>query len=257
MRRVRLIIAYDGTGYVGWQVQNNGLAVQQVCEEALLAVTGEKVTLQGSGRTDSGVHARAQAAHFDTSVRMDAGKFAIALNTRLPADIRVLYSEEAPADFHARFSAKHKEYRYSMLLAPHASPFTRNTALHVHYKLDIPAMEQAAAALVGEHDFNAFRSVGVPQESTVRTIYTSRLEQKGSYLTYIVSGSGFMYNMVRILTGTLLDIGTHRLPPDTMERALNSLQRKDAGPTAPAHGLTLWRVTYPDFDTEEYLPHGF
>lgn len=108
MRRVRLIIAYDGTGYVGWQVQNNGLAVQQVCEEALLAITGEKVTLQGSGRTDSGVHARAQVAHFDTSVRMDAGKFAIALNTRLPADIRVLYSEEAPADFHARFSAKHK-----------------------------------------------------------------------------------------------------------------------------------------------------
>lgn len=257
MRRVRLIIAYDGTGYVGWQTQNNGLAIQQVCEEALQTITGEKVTLQGSGRTDSGVHARAQVAHFDTSVRMDASKFAIAMNTRLPADIRVLYSEEAPPDFHARFSAKHKEYRYRMLLSPHANPFTRNTALHVHYNLDIQAMEQGAAAVVGEHDFNAFRSVGVPQESTVRTIYTSRLEQEGSYLTYIVSGSGFMYNMVRILTGTLLDIGTHRLPPDTMEKALASLRRCDAGPTAPAHGLTLWRVTYPDFDTEEFLPHGF
>lgn len=257
MGRVRLIIAYDGTGYVGWQVQNNGLSVQQACEEALLAITGEKITLQGSGRTDSGVHARSQVAHFDTSVRMDPSKFAIAMNTRLPGDIRVLYSEAAPEDFHARFSAKHKEYRYRMLLSPHANPFTRNTALHVHYKLDVEAMEHAAAALVGEHDFNAFRSVGVPQESTVRTIYTSRLEQEGCYLTYIVSGNGFMYNMVRILTGTLLDIGTHRLPPDTVEKALASLSRSDAGPTAPAHGLTLWRVTYPDFDTEEFLPHGF
>lgn len=257
MRRIRLIVAYEGTQYVGWQVQNNGLSVQQVLEEALLAITGEHASVQGSGRTDSGVHARAQTAHFDTNARMGADKFAIALNSRLPGDIRVLYSEEAPPEFHARFSAKDKEYRYSLLLAHHQNPFTRRTSLHIHYGLDLTAMKRAAGIVEGTHDFNAFRTMGVPQQTTVRTIFSSRLEQNGCYVTYIVSGNGFMYNMVRILMGTLLDIGAHRLPEDAMEQALKSGCRGDLGPTAPAHGLTLWRVTYPDFDTEAHLPYGF
>ena len=199
MRRIRTIISYDGTDYVGWQTQNNGVAVQEVVEKAILEVTGERVSLQGSGRTDSGVHARAQVAHFDTGVRMAADKFAIALNTHLPADIRVLCSEEVSPDFHARFSAKEKQYRYFVQTGPHADVFARK------------------------------------------------------FLVYTVQGNGFLYNMVRILVGTMVGMGSGRIPADSMEKALSSLSRKDAGPTAPPHGLVLWRVKYPDFDTEEVL----
>lgn len=253
MRRIRLIIAYDGTDYVGWQTQPNGVAVQALLERALLEVTGEGIALHGSGRTDSGVHARAQVAHFDTGVRMAADKFAVALNTHLPRDIRVLYSEETTPAFHARFEAKDKQYRYAVQQGPHALVSTRRTALHVHVPLDLPLMRSAAADCVGEHDFAAFMSAGVVMENTVRTIYSSAWTREGAYLYYDVSGNGFLYNMVRILVGTMLEIGKHALPPDAIGRALSSLDRNDAGATAPAHGLTLYRVRYGAFDTEERL----
>ena len=253
MRRIRTIIAYDGTNYVGWQTQPNGIAVQEVIEKAILEVTGEQTTLQGSGRTDSGVHARAQVAHFDTAARMGADKFAIALNTHLPGDIRVLYSEETDPAFHARFSAKEKQYRYFVQTGPHADVFLRKYALHAYMPLDLDLMNKAAALVVGTHDYSAFMSTGREVESAVRTVTLSRWEKQGNLLVYSVQGNGFLYNMVRILVGTMLGMGSGRLPADAMEKALSSLSRKDAGPTAPPHGLVLWRVKYPDFDTEEVL----
>ena len=253
MQRIRTIIAYDGTDYVGWQTQPNGVAVQEVIEKAILEVTGEQTTLQGSGRTDSGVHARAQVAHFDTEARMAADKFAIALNTHLPADIRVLYSEEVSPDFHARFSAKEKQYRYFVQTGPHADVFARKYALHAYMPLDFDLMNEAAALAVGTHDFSAFMSTGREVETAFRTLSLSRWEKQGKFLVYTVQGNGFLYNMVRILVGTMVGMGNGRIPKDSMEKALASLSRKDAGPTAPPHGLVLWRVKYPDFDTEEVL----
>ena len=252
-RRIRLIVSYDGTNYVGWQLQDNGVSVQQRLNEAALAITGEQIQLHGSGRTDSGVHARAQVAHFDTNARMPADKFAIALNMRLPRDIRVLYSEEAPEDFHARFSAKNKTYRYTVQTGLHADVFTRTTALHVHTNVDVSRMQRAAQDALGEHDFQAFMSVGSKLTSTVRTITKSEWIQHGAYLTYEVGANGFLYNMVRILVGTMLEIGGGKLPEDTIARAVTSGLRDDAGPTAPPHGLCLQRVQYEDFDTDEVL----
>ncbi len=250
MRRIRLVIEYDGTNYVGWQVQPNGLAIQQVLQRELLKITGERIALHASGRTDSGVHALCQVAHFDTGARMPADKFAIALNTGLPSDIRVRWSEEAPPAFHARFSAMKKQYRYTLQLGPHARVLTRNIALHVHGPLHLSKMEYAAAAVVGEHDFRAFKAAGSAVENTVRTIYASNWSREGEYLYYDVMGSGFLYNMVRILVGTMLDIGKGFLKETAMETALLSGLREDAGATAPAHGLALMRVCYPDFDTD-------
>lgn len=253
MRRIRTIIAYDGTNYVGWQTQPNGTSIQETIEQALRKVTGETISLQGSGRTDSGVHAAAQVAHFDTKARMAADKFAIALNTHLPRDIRVLFSEECQDGFHARFSAKHKQYGYTVQLGAHADVFVRNTALHVHTELDVSAMQAAAADVVGTHDFRAFMSTGTSVENTVRTVYTSEWERDGSILTYTVSGNGFLYNQVRILVGTMLEIGTHKRSADAVRIALESGNRTDAGATAPPHGLKLLRVVYSDFDTQEVL----
>ena len=253
MRRIRTIIAYDGTDYVGWQTQPNGVAVQEVIEKAILEVTGEQTALQGSGRTDSGVHARAQVAHFDTGARMAADKFATALNPHRPADIRVLYSEEVSPDFHARFSAKEKQYRYFVQTGAHADVFARKYALHAYMPLDLDLMNEAAALVVGTHDFSAFMSTGREVETAVRTLSLSRWEKQGKFLVYTVQGNGFLYNMVRILVGTMVGMGNGRIPKDSMEKALASLSRKDAGPTAPPHGLVLWRVKYPDFDTEEVL----
>jgi len=227
--------------------------VQQRLNEAALAITGEEIQLHGSGRTDSGVHAHAQVAHFDTDARMPADKFAIALNMRLPRDIRVLYSEEAPEDFHARFSAKNKTYRYTVQTGLHADVFSRLYALHVHTPLDVSRMQACAADALGEHDFQAFMSVGSKLTSTVRTITKSEWVQDGQFLTYEVSANGFLYNMVRILVGTMLEVGSGKLPQDAISRALKSGLRADAGATAPPQGLFLQRVQYEDFDTEEIL----
>lgn len=258
MRRIRLMIEYDGTAYVGWQTQPNGIAIQQKMEEALQKITGEQPSIIASGRTDSGVHALAQVAHFDTAARMPAEKFAYAFNALLPPDIRVRYSDAAPPSiaggtpeaFHARFSAKGKQYRYTVLHAPHARAFLRDTALHVHGNLNFCAMRQAAADIVGTHDFAAFKAANSAVESTVREIFRSEWTQEGELLRYDVEGSGFLYNMVRILVGTMLEIGKGTLPPGAMARALASGARADAGATAPAHGLCLMRVWYDGFDTE-------
>lgn len=253
MRRIRLIIEYDGTCYVGWQTQPNGIAVQQVIEEQLKTVTGSLCPLHASGRTDSGVHAFAQVAHFDTDVRMPADKFAIALNCGLPKDIRIQYSDEAPECFHSRFSAKRKQYRYCLQLGPHSHVFTRNSALHIHTELNVPAMQEAAKLLEGEHDFSAFKSSGSTIDNAVRTIYRSEWIRKGEHLYYEVEGNGFLYNMVRIIVGSMLEIGKDACPPAMIQTALESGKRSDAGTTAPPHGLMLARVMYPGFDTADHV----
>ncbi len=248
-----MIIAYDGTNYVGWQTQPNGISIQETVEKALQEVTKERIVLHGSGRTDSGVHARAQVAHFDTAVRMAADKFAIALNMHLPPDIRVLYSEECDPAFHARFSAKHKQYVYRIHIGTHADVFSRTIALQLYRMPNLTLLQEAAEKVIGSHDFRAFMSTGTSMENTVRTIDRSEWAFDGTFLTYTVSGNGFLYNMVRILVGTMLDIGFSRLPASVMDDALLSGDRKAAGATAPAHGLLLDRVCYEDFDTEEVL----
>lgn len=254
-RRILLVLQYDGTAYAGWQAQPNGLAVQERVERELQKLTGEAARLHASGRTDSGVHARAQVAHFDTDSRIPAEKFAYALNAGLPRDIRAAYSGPAPAGFHARFDVKRKHYRYALFCGPHGSPFLRDTALHVHGPLNLGAMEEAAALLVGEHDFAAFKAAGVEPKSTIRTLYASHWEREsGGLLCYYVAGSGFLYNMVRILVGAMLEVGKGRRGADSVAQALRTGSRLDAGPTAPAHGLMLWRVEYPGFDTEDHIP---
>lgn len=250
--RVRLVIQYMGAKYVGWQVQPNGVSVQALMEEELHKLTGKPVTLHASGRTDSGVNARAQVAHFDTDARIPADKYAYALNTGLPRDIRVMHSGEAES-FHARFDVTKKHYRYCVENRPHASVMYRDTALHVHAPLDIALLNEAAKAIIGTHDFAAFKAADTKTENAVRTIYKSMWTQEGRLLCYDVAGSGFLYNMVRILVGTMLTIGTGKYDQNQIIKALDSGIRSDAGPTAPAHGLTLYRVEYTDFDTEDYV----
>lgn len=242
--RVRLVIEYDGTNYAGWQRQTNALAVQQVIEDALSKLTGVQTIIAGAGRTDSGVHALGQVAHFDTASSVPADKFAFALNTMLPKDIRICGSERVADDFHARFSAKGKRYRYWMYSAPHAGAINRNTHAHVVYPLDIDAMRKEISALVGTHDFAAFAASGSVVKDTTRTIWRADVEKREAEYELTVEGDGFLYNMVRIIAGTMISVGAGKVEPGAIARAIRSGNRLDLGATAPAHGLTLMRVFY-------------
>ena len=244
MRRIHLIVEYDGTAYAGWQRQANAMTVQEKLERAILKLTGEELCVSGASRTDAGVHALGQSAHFDTESRIPADKFSFALNTMLPPDIRVTRSEEVPLEFHARFSTRGKRYRYLFHAAPHAGALTRNTHAHVIYPLDVEKMQIEAQDLVGTHDFAAFAASGSVVKDTVRTIYRAEVAAAGSEIQLIVEGSGFLYNMVRIIAGTLIGVGSGKLEPGAFRRAIASGDRLDLGITAPAHGLTLMEVFY-------------
>ena len=244
MRRIHLIVEYDGTAYAGWQRQANAMTVQEKLERAILKLTGEEICVSGASRTDAGVHALGQSAHFDTESRIPADKFSFALNTLLPPDIRVTRSEEVPLEFHARFSTRGKRYRYLFHAAPHAGALTRNTHAHVIYPLDVERMQAEAQDLVGTHDFAAFAASGSVVKDTVRTIYRAEVTSEGSEIRLIVEGSGFLYNMVRIIAGTLIGVGSGKLEPGAFRRAIASGDRLDLGITAPAHGLTLMEVFY-------------
>lgn len=250
MRRVKLIVEYDGTNYAGWQRQINAMTVQQRLEEALTRLTGAPVTVTGSSRTDAGVHAMGQTVHFDTASGVPDEKFAYALNTMLPEDIRVRRSMSAEPDFHARFQAKGKIYRYLIHNAPHAAAIQRNYRAHVMYPLDVERMNREARAMLGTHDFAPFAASGSIVKDTVRTIYNVRVTRRGDQVMLLVHGNGFLYNMVRILAGTLISVGTGKLEEGAIERALASLSRLDLGVTAPAHGLTLMRVFYANDEQE-------
>lgn len=245
MRNIKVVLEYDGTNYAGWQRQKNALSIQQVMEEALCRLTGERVTVIGAGRTDSGVHARGQVANFITASSIPAERFGFALNSLLPPDIRVLESEEVPHEFHARYWAKAKQYRYSICARTHAPAIARNYYYHVPYALDVKAMNAAAQYIIGTHDFKAFQSAGSSVKNTVRTVYQACWTwEPPCYLYFDIRGNGFLYNMVRILVGTFIEIGRHRMQASDIRRILESGDRDEAGPTAPAHGLCLMKVYY-------------
>lgn len=244
MKRIRMILEYDGTAYAGWQRQINAVAVQQVVEDALTDLTGHTVTVTGASRTDAGVHALGQVVHFDTVSKIPADKFAFALNTRLPDDIRVVSSATAQPDFHARFQTKGKKYRYVIYDAPHASAMYRNFCAHSIYPLDENLMQTEAQSMIGYHDFAAFAASGSIIKDTRRTVTSCDISRDGHFLFLYVEGDGFLYNMVRILAGTLIAVGSKKMEPGAIERALKSLSRLDLGPTAPPQGLTLMQVYY-------------
>ena len=248
MPRIQLIVEYDGTRYAGWQRQENALAVQQVLEERLSALTKEKIVLHGASRTDAGVHARGQSAHFDTLSRIPPEKFSFAVNTMLPEDIRVRLSREVPETFHARFSTKGKRYLYQFQVSPHSSPLNRLTHAHVIYPLDEKIMQEEARDLVGTHDFAAFAASGSVVRDTVRTIYRADIVRNGEEIRLIIEGNGFLYNMVRIIAGTLVGVGNEKIERGAFARAIQSGNRLDLGVTAPAHGLTLMEVYYHESD---------
>lgn len=244
MRRIQLVIEYDGTNYAGWQRQENALAVQQVIEDSLSKLTRERIVLHGASRTDAGVHALGQSAHFDTACPIPADKFSYALNTMLPPDIRIRASRQVPETFHARFSTKGKRYRYLFHVSPHAGALNRLTHAHVIYALDDARMAEEAQSLVGTHDFAAFAASGSVVKDTVRTIYRAEVTRDGEEIRLIVEGNGFLYNMVRIIAGTLVGVGSGKIEPGAFQRAIESGNRLDLGVTAPAHGLTLMEVFY-------------
>ena len=235
---------YDGTNYAGWQRQTNGISVQEVLERAFEAASGESVRIHGAGRTDAGVHAMAQVAHLDTLCSIPSEKICYALNMHLPPDIRVKCSEQAEDDFHSRFDAKGKHYRYTISNAAHAPAIYRHTAAHVRGLLDVSAMRDAAAHIVGTHDFAAFCASGSEVKGTVRTIYSLTITHEEPFIHIDIKGSGFLYHMVRIIAGTLIEIGQKKRIPDSMRQIIESKNRERAGVTAPAKGLMLVSVFY-------------
>lgn len=244
MRNIKLIIEYDGTGYGGWQKQKNAPSIQQEIEEGIYKLTRERVTLIGSGRTDSGVHARGQVANFLTSSNLPPDRFSYALNSVLPEDIRVLSSQEVDYKFHARYSAKGKRYRYSMIIRPHGTAIGRNYYYHLRHRLDIDAMKKASKYLIGTHDFKAFQAAGSSVKDTIRRIDRAELTWEEPYLYFDIEGNGFLYNMVRIIVGTLILVGQNKIEYKMMDNIIKSKDRQMAGPTAPAHGLCLEEVYY-------------
>ncbi len=258
MKRILLTLEYDGTNYSGWQRQYNGLAVQQVLEEALSAACREKIAVTGASRTDAGVHALGQAAHFDTNCGIPPEKFPFVLNTMLPPDIRVHTGRQVPPDFHARFMTGGKRYTYRIINSRHGSALKRNTHVHVPVPLDEAAMARAAETLLGEHDFAAFQASGGTAKTTVRTIRAVFLVRQGDEIILTIEGNAFLYNMVRIIAGTLIEIGLHKRGEDAFQEAFRTLNRLSLGVTAPPHGLELTEVFYPEAafrDPEEVRWH--
>ena len=244
-RRIKLVIEYDGSGFHGWQVQENAHSVQAELEKAIAVISGESTRVTGAGRTDTGVHAFGQVAHFDTQSKIPAEKFSAAFNSILPPEVCILTSHQVPPDFHARFSAAGKTYEYRILNRSIRSPLLAKRAWHVREPLDFEAMELAAKSFIGEHDFSAFCSSCHSIQTFNRTLTASKWTRQGDCLVYRVSGNGFLYNMVRIMTGTMVEVGLKKRTAESMETLLNGKDRNKAGITAPPHGLYLLEVHYP------------
>ena len=242
--RVKLVVAYEGTNYCGWQIQPNGITIEQVLNETLSSLLGEEITVTGASRTDAGVHSLGNVAVFETHTKMPAEKISFALNQRLPEDIVVQESCQVPEDFHPRFSKSRKTYEYRILNCRFRQPLERRTSYFYHYPLDVGAMQKAAAYLVGEHDFTSFASVHAQTNTYVRMIYALDVVREGDMIRIRVQGNGFLYNMVRIIAGTLIQVGAGIKKPEDMESILAGKDRELAGPTAPAHGLTMIGLEY-------------
>lgn len=244
MKRVKLTIAYDGTNYCGWQIQPNGITVEEVVNKALSKLTGENIVVIGASRTDSGVHAMGNVAVFDTETTIPADRIAMAVNRILPEDIVVMKSEEVALDFHPRYCDCEKTYEYHIVNTRIPIPTKRLTNYFVSYELDIDKMREGAAYLVGEHDFASFCNIKTDVESTVRTVKELEILENGDEITIRISGNGFLYNMVRIIVGTLIRVGRGFYQPEQVKEILEAKNRKAAGVTAPPHGLMLMEIRY-------------
>jgi tRNA pseudouridine38-40 synthase len=258
VRNVRLLVSYDGSQYFGWQRQDGFDSVQQRIEEALHALIGTRVSVQGAGRTDTGVHALGQVAHVHLETRLDDGHLLRALNAHLPSSVVVRKLETCREDFHARFAAVSKRYVYVIATTRFAPPFG---AAHAHwcpYALDLARMRAAAGLLLGSHDFKPFSSTGSPRGTSVRTVQRVHFHARRDRLAIFVQANGFLYNMVRTIAGTLIDVGRGRLDPSIVARALAGGSRDLLGPTAPPGGLYLVSVQYEEraFARPEAAPHG-
>ncbi len=248
MKRVMLIIAYDGTNYCGWQMQPNGKTIEEIINEELTSLLKEEIIVIGASRTDSGVHALGNVAVFDTNTQIPAEKLSYALNQRLPKDIVIQESKEVPADFHPRFCNSKKTYQYQILNKKFPLPTQRLYTHFVYYPLQLDKMIQATEYLVGEHDFKSFCSTRTQVTDTVRTIYSLEVEKIDDIINITISGNGFLYNMVRIIVGTLIKVGLGVYPPTHVKEILEKKDRLAAGPKAPAQGLTLKGIEYPDLE---------
>lgn len=244
MRNIKLLIEYDGTNYFGWQKQKIGTTVQGTIEKAIKKATGEEVDLIGSSRTDSGVHARGYVANFKTNSTIPEKRFRDAINTKLPDDIVILESCEEREEFHARYDSKGKTYTYTILNSEIPTAIGKNYSYYVRGKFNIEAMKEACTYFVGTHDFKAFKSDGSSVKTTVRTISDLHIEIDGNYIKFFITGNGFLYNMVRIIVGTLLQVGRGTKTPLDVKRTINDGDRKGAGMCVPALGLVLEEVFY-------------
>ena len=246
-KRIKLVVAYDGTNYCGWQVQPNGETIEGVLNRELSSLLGGDIKVTGASRTDSGVHSLGNVAVFDTDTRIPPEKISYALNIRLPEDIVVQDSCEVAPDFHPRHCNSRKTYEYRILNRRFAMPTRRLDTYFYHRPLDVERMQQAARYLEGTHDFKSFCSVNTVVEDTVRTIYTLQvIKDADDIITIRVQGSGFLYNMVRILAGTLIQVGIGAMEPEQMTEILEAKDRSASGPTAPAQGLTMMGIEFPD-----------
>ena len=243
--RIMITVSYDGTNYCGWQRQSNGVSVQETIERAVFLLTGEKVTVTGSGRTDAGVHAQVQVAHFDTQCTVPPEKIYLALNAHLPDDVKITSSRPADKDFHSRFSAKRKTYTYSFYYSDVTLPLKDRYACRLDDgELDFTKMTLAANAICGEHDFKAFSSTGSTVKDTVRTIYDVTFSKKDDGFFISICGNGFLYNMVRVICGALISVGKGEINVTDLKTALLTGKRSRFFKTLPAKGLTLQSVEY-------------
>lgn len=245
MRNIMIKIEYDGTNYNGWQIQPNGVTIQEEIMKAIKKITSENVVINGSGRTDARVHAKGQVANFYTSSNISIKKLPLAINHFLPKDIAIIEAKEVPDDFHARYSAIGKVYSYQIHTRSQRSPLLRNYSYHIPYKLDIKQMEKAVEIFKGTHDFKGFMSSGSSSQNTIRTIYDIIIVKEKDNIRITFQGSGFLYNMVRIMVGTLVEVGRGKRDISTVKEALETGIRLKAGHSAPPQGLFLDKVLYP------------
>lgn len=244
MRNIKLTIEYDGTSYGGWQKQKNNRTIQQCIEEAIKLLTGEEVELIGSSRTDAGVHAKGMVANFITNSKIPSDKFREAINTKLPDDIGIIKSEEVDRNFHSRYDSKGKTYCYTLVNRYEKVCIGRNYVYQVRDELNYNLMKEAAKYFLGKHDFKAFKTNGSSVKTSVRTINGLELELKGDVIKIFVSADGFLYNMVRIIVGTLIEVGKGKIKPEDIESIIKNGDRSKAGPCVPPNGLVLEKVFY-------------
>lgn len=244
MRNIKLTLEYDGTNYLGWQKQKVGITIQGILEEAIKVLTKEEVEVTGSSRTDAGVHAKGFVANFKTNSKIPSEKFREAINHNLPEDIVILKSEEVEEEFHARYNAMGKTYSYSILNRDVPSAIDRNYLYHVKRRLDVESMKEACQYFIGTHDFSAFKTSGSSVKTTVRTIKELYIEDNDDIIKIYVTGDGFLYNMVRIIVGTLIMVGSNKIKPLEVKNIIASKEREKAGICVPSSGLVLEKVHY-------------